>query len=95
MRFVVEGEHGLERYLGAWGHMLLASSDLIDMMHEHPFLAEGGSRLEFEVVSAPGRLQSLGAVSERRRRQHRSFRCASSGSHVTTFGLVTGPSGSD
>lgn len=50
MRFIVEGEHTLERYLGAWGHMLLASNDLIDMMHEHPFLADGGPRVEFEVV---------------------------------------------
>jgi len=50
MRFVVEGQHALERYLGAWGHMLVASSDLIDMMHEHPFLADGGSGVEFEVV---------------------------------------------
>ena len=50
LRFVVEGERGLEKYLGVWGHMLLASSDLIDMMHEHPFLADGGPRVEFEVV---------------------------------------------
>lgn len=27
---------GLETYLGAWGHMLAASADLIDMMHAHP-----------------------------------------------------------
>ena len=50
LRFTVEGEHGLQQYLGTWGHMLLASSDLIDMMHEHPFLADGGPRVEFEIV---------------------------------------------
>ena len=50
LRFVVEGERGLEKYLGVWGHMLVASSDLIDMMHEHPFLADGGPRVEFEIV---------------------------------------------
>ena len=50
LRFVVEGEHPLEKYLGVWGHMLVASSDLIDMMHEHPFLADGGTRVEFEAV---------------------------------------------
>jgi hypothetical protein len=27
---------GLEPYLGAWGHMLAASSDLIDIEHHHP-----------------------------------------------------------
>ena len=40
MRVVVNGEKALEKYLGAWGHMLIASNDLIDMMHEHPFLAD-------------------------------------------------------
>ena len=45
-----QGAHGLQRYLGAWAHMLAASDDLIDMMHEHPFLADGGPRIEFEIV---------------------------------------------
>ena len=26
---------------GAWGHMLAASDDLIDLIHTHPFLANG------------------------------------------------------
>ncbi len=70
IRFVVDGEQALERYLGAWGHMLIASSDLIDMLHEHPFLADGGSRVEFEVVfPRPGvyrvwvQFQSAGVVN--------------------------------
>lgn len=50
MRFVVTGKRPLEKYLGAWGHMLAASNDLIDMMHEHPFLADGGPRVEYEIV---------------------------------------------
>lgn len=50
LRFVVNGDKPLEKYLGAWGHMLVASNDLIDMMHEHPFLADGGPRVEYEVV---------------------------------------------
>jgi hypothetical protein len=29
---------GIEKYIGAWGHMLAASSDLIDLIHTHPFL---------------------------------------------------------
>ena len=50
LRLRVEGQHSLQKYLGVWGHMLVASSDLIDMMHEHPFLADGGPRVEFELV---------------------------------------------
>jgi len=41
---------GLEKYLGAWGHMLVASADLIDMVHEHPFIADGGPQVQFNVT---------------------------------------------
>jgi hypothetical protein len=40
---------GLERYLGAWGHMLVVSEDLIDLMHLHPFLA-GNSTIQYNVI---------------------------------------------
>jgi hypothetical protein len=30
--------------------MLVASDDLIDMMHTHPFLADGGPELYFNVI---------------------------------------------
>ncbi len=33
LRFQLSTAEGLEKYLGAWGHMLAASDDLIDMMH--------------------------------------------------------------
>jgi heavy metal-binding protein len=39
---------GLERYLGAWAHMLAASDDLIDLLHEHPFNADNG-QIEFDL----------------------------------------------
>lgn len=32
----------VEPYLGAWGHMLVASADLVDLIHTHPFLIDGG-----------------------------------------------------
>ena len=34
----VKPAKGMELYLGAWAHMLAASSDLVDLIHEHPFL---------------------------------------------------------
>ena len=50
--------------------MLAVSNDLIDMMHEHPLLADGGPRLEFEMVfPRPGayrvwvQFQSAGIVN--------------------------------
>jgi hypothetical protein len=39
MYFRVTPDENIEPYLGAMGHMLAASSDLIDMIHNHPFQA--------------------------------------------------------
>jgi hypothetical protein len=46
---------GIEPYIGAMGHMLAASSDLIDMIHTHPFLVsdpENGAvkQIQFNVI---------------------------------------------
>lgn len=41
---------GLEQYLAAWGHMLIASDDLIDLVHDHPLYADGGPRVQFNVI---------------------------------------------
>jgi hypothetical protein len=50
MRLSINAKAPLEKYLGTWAHMLIASNDLIDMMHEHPLLADGGPQMEFEAV---------------------------------------------
>jgi hypothetical protein len=50
MFFHLEPADGLEKFIGAWGHMLAASSDLVDMIHTHPFIAEGGPDLQFNMV---------------------------------------------
>jgi hypothetical protein len=49
MFFHLEPADGIEKYIGAWGHMLAASDDLIDMIHTHPFLADGGPEMQFNV----------------------------------------------
>lgn len=41
---------GLEQYLGAWGHLLAASDDLVDALHSHPAIADGGPKLQFNVI---------------------------------------------
>ena len=50
LRFTIDDAGGLQQYLGAWGHLLAVSEDLIDMMHEHPARTDGGAQVEFEVV---------------------------------------------
>lgn len=42
-------QDGIEPYLGAWGHMLAVSDDLIDMVHAHPSFAEGKPPVQFDV----------------------------------------------
>lgn len=48
--FHLEPADGLEPYLGSWSHMLVASDDLIDMIHDHPFIADGGPQMQFNVI---------------------------------------------
>ena len=49
MVFRVSPEQGVEPYLGAWGHMLAASADLVDMTHNHPIAATGSSGAEKDI----------------------------------------------
>ena len=41
---------GLEQYLGAWGHMLAASADLIDVVHDHPLYVTEGPQIQFNLI---------------------------------------------
>jgi heavy metal-binding protein len=48
--FKLSPADGLEKYIGAWAHMLAASDDLIDLIHDHPFIADGGPQLQFNII---------------------------------------------
>jgi hypothetical protein len=48
--FDLDPPEGLEQYLGAWGHMLAASSDLIDMIHVHPAWEDRAREVQFNVI---------------------------------------------
>ncbi len=48
--FHLDPSEGLEQYLSAWGHMMAASEDLVDMIHNHPFLANGGPQIQFNMI---------------------------------------------
>jgi hypothetical protein len=45
----VKPAQGLEQYIGAWAHMLAVSNDLVDMIHSHPSIADGGPNLQFDL----------------------------------------------
>lgn len=48
--FDLSPPEGLEPWLGAAGHLLVASADLIDMIHTHPAAPALGGRLQFNLI---------------------------------------------
>ena len=55
MFFRLSPVDGLEPYLGAMGHMMAASADLIDMMHLHPVYVtdppgDGSKQIQFNII---------------------------------------------
>jgi hypothetical protein len=61
----------LEPYLGAWGHMLLASTDLADIVHSHPLVEEtaaGGPTITFQTMFARAGWYRVWAQVQRRGR---------------------------
>lgn len=55
MFFRLTPNEGIEPYIGAMGHMLIASCDLVDLIHTHPFLVtdpEGGAvkQIQFNAI---------------------------------------------
>jgi len=47
--FHLQPADGIEQYIGAWSHMLAVSSDLVDTIHSHPFIADGGPEMQFNI----------------------------------------------
>lgn len=50
---------GMEKYLGAWAHMLMASDDLIDLVHDHPSTADGSAEMLFYLTFPRARTYRL------------------------------------
>ena len=50
LHFNLDPAEGIERYLGAWAHMLVASGDLIDLIHIHPFLTDEQAHMQFNLI---------------------------------------------
>ncbi len=48
--FELNTARGLQKYLGAWAHMLAVKDDLITMMHGHPSIADGGKQIQMNVI---------------------------------------------
>ncbi len=48
--FELNTAQGLRKFLGAWAHMLAVKDDLVTMMHAHPTIADGGKRIQMNVI---------------------------------------------
>ena len=66
VHFKLSPADGIEKYIGAWGHLLVVSDDLVDAIHTHPFLADGGVREQFNVIFPRARVYRLWAQFQRR-----------------------------
>jgi hypothetical protein len=65
LHFQIKPGDRLEQYLGAWGHLLAASDDLIDMIHAHPFIADGRPQIQFNVIFPRARTYRVWAQFQR------------------------------
>ncbi|MFL6449949.1 MAG: heavy metal-binding domain-containing protein [Bryobacteraceae bacterium] len=50
LHMALNPNENLEQYLGAWGHMLTVSADLIEVIHTHPFLRNPDGSVQFNLV---------------------------------------------
>jgi Heavy metal binding domain len=66
MFFHLDPVDGLKPYLGAWSHMLVASDDLIDMVHYHPVVADGGPQMQFNVILPRARTYKIWVQFQRK-----------------------------
>jgi len=64
--FHVKPADGIEKYIGAWGHMLVASDDLIDLIHDHPFIADGGPQMQFNIIFPRARTYKIWVQFQRK-----------------------------
>jgi Heavy metal binding domain len=65
LTFALKPDDGLEKFLGTWAHMLAASDDVIDLLHEHPYDAQNG-KIEFDMTFPRARTYRVWVQFQRR-----------------------------
>ncbi|MGI8744224.1 MAG: hypothetical protein ACR2NN_16950 [Bryobacteraceae bacterium] len=66
MFFKLNPAEGLQPYLGAWAHIGVASDDTIDMIHNHPFIADGGPQMQFNLIFPRARMYRVWVQFQRK-----------------------------
>ena len=57
---------GMEKYLGAWAHMVIVSDDSIDLIHEHPIIADGSDQMQFDIIFPRARMYRMWVQIQRK-----------------------------
>ena len=66
--FELKTARGLQKFLGAWAHMLAVKDDLVTMIHGHPSIADGGRLIQMNVIfPEPGMYRVWVQVQRRKR----------------------------
>lgn len=66
--FELNTARGLQKFLGAWAHMLAVKDDLVTMIHGHPTIADGGKLIQMNVIfPEPGMYRTWVQVQRRRK----------------------------
>ncbi len=66
--FELNTARGLQKFLGAWAHMLAVKDDLVTMIHGHPSIADGGKLIQMNVIfPEPGMYRVWVQVQRRRK----------------------------
>ena len=66
--FELNTARGLQKFLGAWAHMLAVKDDLVTMIHGHPSIADGGKLIQMNVIfPEPGMYRVWVQVQRRKR----------------------------
>ena len=75
--FKLDTADGLETFLGAWAHLLAVSDDLVDLIHAHPTIADGGPDIQVNMIfPRPGVYRIWDSDPAARNGQHRRVQFA-------------------
>ncbi len=66
--FELNTARGLQKFLGAWAHMLAVKDDLVTMIHGHPSIADGGRLIQMNVIFPEPGMYRIWVQVQRRRK---------------------------
>lgn len=66
--FELNTARGLQKFLGAWAHMLAVKDDLVTMIHGHPSIADGGKLIQMNVIFPESGMYRVWVQVQRRKK---------------------------